>query len=91
MTRVLFRIEASPAMYTIFFTNSSFTDANRWDEKSGLQRDALNSQVIDALEAQEIKEFGMVPKLRTSPSGSATATAIVSHGHPNLKILSSPS
>ena len=31
-------------------------DANRWDEKSGLQRDALSSQVIDALEAQEIKE-----------------------------------
>ncbi len=29
---------------------------NRWDEKSGLQRDALSSQVIDALEAQEMKE-----------------------------------
>jgi len=30
----------------------------RSDEKSGLQRDALSSQVIDALEAQEIKEAG---------------------------------
>ena len=33
-------------------------DDIRWDEKSGLQRDALSSQVIDALEAQEIKEAG---------------------------------
>jgi hypothetical protein len=31
------------------------TGDNRWDEKAGLQRDALSSQVIDALEAQEIK------------------------------------
>jgi len=31
---------------------------NRWDEKAGLRRDALSSQVIDALEAQEIKETG---------------------------------
>jgi hypothetical protein len=38
----------------------SSTDANRWDEKSGLQRDALSSQVIDALEAQEIKEAGLL-------------------------------
>jgi hypothetical protein len=29
---------------------------NRWDEKAGLRRDAVRSQVIDALEAQEIKE-----------------------------------
>jgi hypothetical protein len=28
---------------------------NRWDEKAGLRRDAVRSQVIDALEAQEIK------------------------------------
>jgi hypothetical protein len=28
------------------------TDDNRWDEKAGLQRDALSSQVIDALEAR---------------------------------------
>jgi hypothetical protein len=27
-----------------------------WDEKAGLRRDAVGSQVIDALEAQEIKE-----------------------------------
>ena len=26
----------------------------RWDENAGLQRDAIRSQVIDALEAQEI-------------------------------------
>jgi hypothetical protein len=34
------------------------TVANRWDEKAGLRRDAIRSQVIDALEAQEIKETG---------------------------------
>jgi hypothetical protein len=31
-------------------------DVLRWDEKAGLQRDAVRSQVIDVLEAQEIKE-----------------------------------
>jgi hypothetical protein len=31
---------------------------NRWDEKAGPRRDAVRSQVIDALEAQEIKETG---------------------------------
>ena len=30
----------------------------RWDEKAGLRRDAVGSQVIDALEAQETKETG---------------------------------
>ncbi len=30
----------------------------RWDEKAGLQRDAISSQVIDALEAREIEETG---------------------------------
>jgi len=29
-----------------------------WDEKAGLRRDAVGSQVIDALEAQEKKETG---------------------------------
>jgi hypothetical protein len=33
-------------------------DAIRWDEKAGLRRDAIGSQVIDVLEAQEIKETG---------------------------------
>jgi len=33
-------------------------DVNRWDEKAGLRRDAVRSQVIDVLEAQEIKETG---------------------------------
>jgi hypothetical protein len=32
--------------------------ANRWDEKAGLQRDAVRSQVIDMLKAQEIKAIG---------------------------------
>ena len=32
--------------------------ANRWDEKTGLRRDAVGSQVIDVLEAQEVKETG---------------------------------
>jgi hypothetical protein len=34
------------------------TDETRWDEKAGLRRDAVGSQIIDALEAQEIKETG---------------------------------
>jgi hypothetical protein len=34
------------------------TSENRWDEKAGLRRDAVGSQVIDVLEAQEIKETG---------------------------------
>ena len=33
-------------------------DVNRWDEKAGVRRDAVRSQVIDALEAQKIKETG---------------------------------
>jgi hypothetical protein len=33
-------------------------DESRWDEKAGLRRDAIRSQVIGALEAQEIKETG---------------------------------
>ncbi len=33
-------------------------DVNRWDEKTGLRRDAVRSQVIDAPEAQEVKETG---------------------------------
>jgi hypothetical protein len=34
------------------------TGVTRWDEKAGLRRDAVGSQVIDVLEAQEIKETG---------------------------------
>jgi len=34
------------------------TVENRWDEKAGLRRDAIGSQVIDALEGSEIKETG---------------------------------
>jgi hypothetical protein len=34
------------------------TVENRWDEKAGLRRDAVPSQVIDVLKAQEIKETG---------------------------------
>jgi hypothetical protein len=33
--------------------------ANRWDEKAGLRRDALSSQVIDALEAHETRRPAM--------------------------------
>ena len=32
--------------------------ATRWDENAGVRRDAIRSQVIDALEAQEIKDTG---------------------------------
>jgi hypothetical protein len=42
------------------------TVANRWDEKAGLRRDAVCSQVIDVLEAQEIKETGNVNSHRRS-------------------------
>jgi len=39
-------------------TLSRIVVVTRWDEKAGLRRDAVRSQVIDALEAQEIKETG---------------------------------
>jgi hypothetical protein len=39
--------------------------ANRWDEKAGLERDALSSQVIDALEARETRRPAM-KKLTTT-------------------------
>jgi hypothetical protein len=38
--------------------NTLSTAVIRWDENAGLRRDAIRSQVIDALEAQEIKETG---------------------------------
>jgi hypothetical protein len=38
--------------------DTALIDVIRWDEKAGLRRDAIRSQVIDALEAQEIKETG---------------------------------
>src|SRR6202163_1190472 len=34
-------------------------DVNRWDEKAGLRRDAIRSQVIDALEAQRQRRPAM--------------------------------
>jgi len=37
---------------------AELTVVTRWDEKAGLRRDAVRSQVIDVLEAQEIKETG---------------------------------
>jgi hypothetical protein len=39
-------------------TATVIVDENRWDEKAGLRRDAIRSQVIDVLVAQEIKETG---------------------------------
>ncbi len=47
----------------------------RWDEKAGLRRDAVRSQVIDALEAQEIKETGNEER---SSKGKAKAQSRVS-------------
>jgi len=41
------------------------TGDNRWDEKAGLQREALSSQVIDALEARETRRPAM-KKLTTT-------------------------
>jgi hypothetical protein len=40
---------------TAIFSERS-TVVIRWDEKAGLRRDTIGSQVIDALEAQEITE-----------------------------------
>jgi hypothetical protein len=40
------------------FATVAIDVGNRWDEKAGLRRDAVRSQVIDVLEAQEIKETG---------------------------------
>jgi hypothetical protein len=40
------------------YSRLQITVENRWDEKAGLRRDAVRSQVIDVLEAQEIKETG---------------------------------
>jgi hypothetical protein len=37
---------------------NALRSVDRWDEKAGLRRDAVRSQVIDVLEAQEIKETG---------------------------------
>jgi hypothetical protein len=42
----------------VFSKPQSTVVAIRWDEKAGLRRDAVGSQVIDVLEAQEIKETG---------------------------------
>ena len=39
-------------------TGAQRLHSNRWNEKAGLQRDAVRSQVIDVLEAQEVKETG---------------------------------
>jgi len=39
-----------------FCRREGIVDVIRWNEKAGLRRDAIRSQVIDALEAQEIKE-----------------------------------
>jgi hypothetical protein len=40
-------------------------DATRWDEKAGLERDALSSQVIDALDVRETRRPAM-KKLTTT-------------------------
>jgi hypothetical protein len=44
----------------LFDAGGLILDENRWDEKAGLRWDAVRSQVIDALDAQEIKETGNV-------------------------------
>jgi hypothetical protein len=55
------------ALVAAHTTHPPFTivDLTRWDEKAGPRRDAIGTQVIDALEAQkiEIKETGNEEKL----------------------------
>ena len=55
---VLTRKGLHPAYGEIIYSSGYLVDAIRWDEKVGLRRDAVGSQVIDVLEAQEIKETG---------------------------------
>jgi hypothetical protein len=50
----------------------TMVDVTRWDEKAGLRRDAVGSQVIDALEAQEIRRPAM-KKISTTRQRSKTA------------------
>ena len=50
-----------PSLAKSSFVYQLRDDANRWDEKSGLQRDALSSQVIDALEAHETRRPAKEP------------------------------
>jgi len=45
-------------LISVYRISRGLVDVNRWDEKAGLRRDAIRSQVIDALEAPEIKETG---------------------------------
>jgi hypothetical protein len=48
-------------LFQLLRSKFRITDAaveTRWDEKAGVRRDAIGSQVIDVLEAQEIKETG---------------------------------
>jgi hypothetical protein len=52
-----------PGVWAVFLCTTptdgcAISVETRWDEKAGLRRDAVGSQVIDALEAQEIKETG---------------------------------
>ena len=44
--------------FTPILKDTGMAGENRWDEKAGLRRDAVGSQIIDVLEAQEIKETG---------------------------------
>ena len=48
----------STSRYSVGIRSEWIDGENRWDEKAGLRRDAVRSQVIDVLEAQEIKETG---------------------------------
>ena len=84
----------APATSTTFTTDGHFSTntfckavdhcRNQWDEKAGFRRAAVRSQVIDALETQEIKEtgnegrpschfyFSLATKRRTIHSGLPT-------------------
>jgi hypothetical protein len=52
------QLGSNPNTPTIFCADHRIVVVNRWDEKAGLRRDAVRSQVIDVLEAQKIKETG---------------------------------
>src|SRR5258708_37611999 len=57
-TSIVHMARGAAALPALDVTPNIVTDENRWDEKAGLRRDAVGSQDIDVLEAQEINETG---------------------------------
>jgi hypothetical protein len=52
------RVRKYPAVGEVFFLTSPFIELHRWDEKAGLQRDAIRSQCSTCSRHKE-KETGL--------------------------------